>query len=191
MGLSLKGMFGGVFGSRGRPSFQLPDREARAKIDELSSFAKSDITGPSQAGALVLEDVDAQKLSALNQLAEQQQSQQATGLSNLALFGGGAGGGSAERLSRAGLQQGIQSRQNLFGEFGDIRRRSMQEDLFNEQARRDAARQQALRAEMDLLGARTSAELGRAGLDAQRRASKYGLVSGLFKTGAAAAAGGG
>ena len=103
----------------------------------------------------------------------------ATGLSNLALFGGGASGGSAERLAKQGLRSGVEANQALFGQFGDIRTKALASDLANEQKRRDQARQAALNAELNLLGARTSAELGRAGMDAQRRAGQKALGAGI------------
>lgn len=182
------GFLSGIFGG-GKSSFTLPDRETRAKIDELSAFGKSPVTGPSEAGKLTLEDIRLQQQRAQEQQAELSQAQTATALSNQALFGGGASSGAAERLGRQSLKSGAEARQGLFGDFGRIRTTALSQDLANEQARRDRAREQALQGELNLLGARTSAELGRAGMDAQRAASKKALF-GTLATAAGYAFGG-
>ena len=180
----LSKLFGG-----GGATFTLPDREARARIDELSTFGKSPVTGPSEAGKLTLQDLQTQQQRAQEQQAELESAGVATGLSNLALFGGGASAGSAERLARQGVRSGVESRQGLFGEFGQMRTQALAADLANEQKRKDAARMAALQGELNLLGARTSAELGRAGMAAQRSASKKALF-GSIATGLGYAFGG-
>jgi len=176
MGFSLKRMFGG------RPTqanFNFPIGEVRKKIDELSSFAKSPIEGPSQAGQLTLDDIKRQQGVAQGGLAEQQQAGLSTALSNQAMFGGSSRGGS-ERLARASQQQGIQSQQGLFGEFGDIRSRALRSDLANEQSRRDRARDQALGRETGILGQRIAGELAKTQMQAQRDAERSGRMGRAF-----------
>ena len=151
--------------------FTLPDKEARAKINQFQEFGSSDVTGPSQAGQISLDELDRQRNKALEQASQSAQRGQATSLSNLGLFGG-AGGGAGERLSRQS-QQGLQrGNQQLFSDFTGQRSQVLGQDLASEQARRDRAKEQALQGELGILGARTSAELGRAGIAAQNKAQR-------------------
>jgi len=182
------GLLSGIFGGGSKTSFTLPDKEARAKIDELSTFGKSQVTGPSKAGELTIEDIARQRQLALDKSAQLGQSGQQTQLSNLALFGG-AGGGAGERLARQSDKQQQLTNQGLFGQFGGLETQALASDLANEQARRDSARNAALQGELGLLGARTSAELGRAGIDAQSKAQR-GQLFGTIGTIAGTAFGG-
>ena len=173
------GLFSKIFGGGGSPTpFTLPDKEARAKINKLSEFSSSDITGPSQAGQLTLDDLERQRQDVFNQQARMQQRDLSGQLSNMALFGG-RGGGAGERLARQSGIQGELTRQGLFGDFAGLRTQTLAGDLASEQQRRDQARRDALNAELGILGARTSAELANRGADAQRKAQRGQLFSTL------------
>jgi hypothetical protein len=166
---------------------------AEKKIGGLQSFAESAIEGPSQAGRLIQEDIDRQQRGVFDRQNVLQQRDLQNQMSNIALYGG-RGGGAGERAARQSMIRGEETRQGLFDEFAGIRTGALASDLSNEQSRRDQARRDALNAEMNLVGTRSSSELARAGIqasrDAQRSAmlgQKLGAIGGLFggKRGAA------
>jgi len=190
--LDERGIFG-LFGGDDPAPFVLPDKEARAKIDQFQNFGQSAVTGPSQAGQLSLDELDRQKQLSLGQAAQAGQAGQATGLSNLQLFGG-AGGGSGERLTRQAGQRQQVGTQQLLSDFSGQRSGLFAGDLANEQQRRDRAKEQALQGELGILGARTSAELGRVGQAAQKRAQRgqlFGTLGTLAGIGLGGGVGGG
>lgn len=168
----------GLFGSSKPTSFTLPDKELRDKINKMQAFGESEITGPSRAGELTLEDLERQRQDVFNKQAQMQQRDLSGQLSNMALFGG-RGGGAGERLARQSGIQGELTRQGLFGDFAGMRTQALASDLANEQQRRDTALARSLGAESSLLGARTSAQLANIGAAAQRKASRSGLFGSL------------
>lgn len=178
VGKGLMGLFGG-----GAPSFNIQTGAAEDKIKRMSDFGQSDITGPSQAGQLSLDELDRQRGIALNQAGQAGQTAQASALSQLGIFGG-AGGGSGERATRNTLNQQAVSDQQLRSDFAGQRSGLLSGDLGNEQKRRDDANRQALSGELGILESKTSAELARVGQAAQRKASQGGIFGSLLGAGA-------
>jgi len=168
----------GLFGGGSSSPFQVQTGAADAKIKELQDFGNSDITGPSQGAQLGLSELDRQKGLAIQQAAQAGQAGLSSGLSNLGIFGG-AGGGAGERLARQAGQREDLGQQQLQSNFAGQRSGLLSQDLFNEQERRDRAKQQALQGELNIISAKTSGELARIGADAQRRSQRGGLFGAL------------
>jgi len=170
----------GLFGKKRQSSqFNLPDKEIRSKIDRFQEFGESDITGPSQGGQVGLDELDRQRGIARQQASQSAQAGLSSGLSNLSLFGG-AGGGSGERLARQSGRNEQLGQQQISSQFAGDRARLLSGDLINEQNRRDSALTSALSGEQSIFGARTSAELARVGIDAQRQAADAQRNSGAL-----------
>jgi hypothetical protein len=155
---------GGLFGG---DDFVLPDQKIQAGIKNLNQVANREITGASQHGQIALDELDSRRGKALQGAAAAGNASTATQLSNLGIFGG-AGGGAGERIARSTSNRQQTADQQLRSDFSGQRAGLLAGDLQNQQQEKIDARNQSLQAELGLLGARTSAELGNRGAKAQR-----------------------